>query len=66
MTVKVPASKLLSFTKKEDNGVKSRTLPLKRYRINMDLVNLCRSYVILWNKKEWNGGRLTVPFDRDV
>ena len=63
LTTKVSANKLLFFSKKDDR-FKSRELKLKRYVVNDELINICRSYIILWIKKEWNQCRLTIPFDR--
>lgn len=65
ITSRVPASKLLIFKQKEQS-MKSRQLKLKRYLINDDLINICRSYIVLWTKKEWSNCRLTVPFERDI
>lgn len=42
-------AKLINFDKKEE-GVNSKPFKLKRYVINQDLINVCRSYVVLWNK----------------
>jgi len=64
ITTRVPSSKLLLFSKKEENAVRSQELKLKKYMINGELINICRSYVILWTKKEWNNCKLTIPFDR--
>lgn len=50
ITSRVPASKLLLFKQKEEDK-KSRQLKLKRYLINDDLINICRSYIVLWTKR---------------
>lgn len=65
ITSRVPASKLLIFKQKEED-TKSRPLKLKRYLINDELINICRSYIVLWTKKEWPNCRLTIPFDREI
>jgi hypothetical protein len=37
-------------SEKKDDDVKSKPFKLKRYVINQDLINVCRSYVVLWSK----------------
>lgn len=64
ISTKLQASKLLIYKQKEEDKVKSRLLKLKKYLINEDLINICRSYIILWTKKEWNNCRLITPSDR--
>lgn len=63
---KVMASKLVESGNKKEVGMNSREIRLKRFRINIELINLCRSYVIQWSKKEYKNCRLFVPFDREI
>lgn len=51
ITSKVPASKLIESGNKKEAYLNSRDIRLKRYRINSELINICRSYIILWTKK---------------
>ena len=47
-TVKVPANKLVEKASRKNYLFKTKSLKLKKYRINAELVNLCRSYMVLW------------------
>lgn len=66
VSVKPAISKLVSNDAKKDEGVRSRPFKLKRFVINQDFINVCRSYIILWSKLEGNNSRLTIPSDREL
>lgn len=61
---RVPASKIVDSSPKKEEYLYSRQIRLKKFRINLDLIYICRAYIILWTKKEWKNGRICLPFDR--
>lgn len=49
---------------KAQTTVVSPEIRLKRNRINLELIGLCRSYQLLWRKKDYPNCTILTPFER--